>query len=169
MLKAYIKLDASQTVNIENAGSYLVKFELKLSSQMEKKTKQKWNWNGWGDKIESRHAALCWGENTSVKKFILICPWCFLDTLVCWMWRWKRKPIAQSGDSGVQASWEMLLNYIHLYQRLLSIVSWFSKSGPLVLDRSKISFILTGLGPQGSKCAEQTINLVRIIILSALT
>ena len=41
MLEAYIKLDASQTVNIENAGSYLVKFEHKLSSQVEKKTKQK--------------------------------------------------------------------------------------------------------------------------------
>ena len=52
MLEAYIKLDASQTVNIENAGSYLVKFEHKLSSQVEKKTKQKWNWNGWGDKLK---------------------------------------------------------------------------------------------------------------------
>ena len=39
MLEAYMKMDASQTVNIENVGCYLLKFELKLSNQMENKTK----------------------------------------------------------------------------------------------------------------------------------
>ena len=39
MLEAYMKMDASQTVNIENVGSYLFSFELKLSNQMENKTK----------------------------------------------------------------------------------------------------------------------------------
>ena len=39
MLEAYMKMDASQTVNIENVGSYLFSFELKLNNQMENKTK----------------------------------------------------------------------------------------------------------------------------------
>ena len=39
-------MDARQTVNILNVGSYLVKFEFKLSNQMEKKkkTNMKWKW-----------------------------------------------------------------------------------------------------------------------------
>ena len=36
-----MKMDARQTVNILNVGSYLVKFEFKLSNQMEKKKKNK--------------------------------------------------------------------------------------------------------------------------------
>ena len=39
MLEANMKMDASQTVNIENVGSYLFSFELKLSNQMENKAK----------------------------------------------------------------------------------------------------------------------------------
>ena len=41
-----MKMDARQTVNILNVGSYLVKFESKLSNQMEKKkkTNMKWKW-----------------------------------------------------------------------------------------------------------------------------
>ena len=41
-----MKMDARQTVNILNVGSYLVKFEFKLSNQMEKKkkTNMKWKW-----------------------------------------------------------------------------------------------------------------------------
>ena len=39
MLEAYMKMDASQTVNIENVGPYLFSFELKLSNQMENKAK----------------------------------------------------------------------------------------------------------------------------------
>ena len=47
---------------------------------------------------------------------------------------------------------EMLLNYTHLHQSLLSIVYCFSESGHLVLARSNISLILAGLGPPGSNC-----------------
>ena len=41
MLEAYMEVDASQTVNIENVGCYLLNFEVKLSNQMKNKTNKK--------------------------------------------------------------------------------------------------------------------------------
>ena len=40
VLEAEVEMDASQTGNKKSVGSYLVKFKLKLSNQMEMKTKQ---------------------------------------------------------------------------------------------------------------------------------
>ena len=44
MLEAYMEVDASQTVNIENVGCYLLNFEVKLSNQMKNKTNKKMKW-----------------------------------------------------------------------------------------------------------------------------
>ena len=68
-----------------------------------------------------------------------------------------RKYIAQGGDWGIEASWEVL-PFIHrcLNQRLSSkseAVSWFSESGHLLLVRSRIRHILAGLGPPGSRAS----------------
>ena len=52
VLQALMKMDARQTVNILNVGSYLVKFEFKLSNQMEKKKKQTWSGNELRDKLK---------------------------------------------------------------------------------------------------------------------
>ena len=61
------------------------------------------------------------------------------------------------------------LRYRCINQRLLSKVSCFSQTGHLLLSTSKISQILTGLGPPGSKYNGWTKDLQRNAALRAPT
>ena len=49
-------------------------------------------------------------------------------------------------------------NHRYSNQKLLSIVSWISESGHLLLARSKINHTLSGMGPLGSKYVGLTKN-----------
>ena len=49
-------------------------------------------------------------------------------------------------------------NHRYSHQKLLSIVSWISESGHLLLARSKTNHTLSGMGPLGSKYVGLTKN-----------
>ena len=141
-----------------------VKFELKLSNKnwTQNQAKARWVWSGKQNKNDIKCGRCKQKLNADMKPFdeVKKHKWklFYQYVLVAFKVNWCGG--CEAGLGGIMhknGTKEFKLpkkcchsKHRYLHQRLLSIVSWFSKSGHLFLARSKINHICSSLGPPGS-------------------
>ena len=143
-----------------------VRFKLKVSNQMEKsQTKIKWKWMGRQIKNNVNFGKNEWKLNPGMRACGLVKTlsqkyYTNMSLMLCRNTGVVDVKLAKETHCirwGLR-SWSPLkvvaIQTIDIFIRLLSTVSRFSEWEHPFLARSKISHILTGLGPPGSKCVD---------------